>query len=373
MGMLAICLPSAAGVLPEERFDALYHSYDGGGIEINGPSILLRKQAGKHASVSGNYYVDAITSASIDAVTQGSPYQERRTEKTLGVDYLHDKTTLSTALTASDENDYTARSAHIGLAQDVFGDLTTINMGYSRGWDEVGKRDDASFAKAVDRRQFRLGVSQIVTRNLLLNLGYEAITDEGYLNNPYRSYRYKDGSGGALYALEEGKYPETRTSHAAAIRWMYYLPYRAALRGEGRLYNDTWGISARSAEIGYVHPARNGWIFDLRYRLYQQDRADFYRDLFEFKDEFNFMARDKELSTFTSQTLGLKVSYEFAGGSMRWIDKGSLNLALDHIRFEYEDYRDARASQLWGTAAAGNEPLYEFSANIMQMYLSIWY
>lgn len=371
--MLVICLPSAAGVLPDERFDALYHSYDGGGIEINGPSILLRKQAGRHASLSGNYYIDSITSASIDAVTQGSPYQEKRTEKTLGVDYLHEKTTMGMAMTASDENDYSARSAHFSISQDVFGDLTTISMGYSRGRDTVGKRDDAAFEKDVDRRHFRLGVSQILSKNLLLDVGYEAITDEGYLNNPYRSYRYRDGSGGFLYALEEGKYPGTRTSNAVAIRGMYYLPYRAALRGEGRYFNDTWGIAAASAEIGYVHPVRNGWIFDVRYRLYQQDRADFYSDLFNFKDEFNFMARDKELSTFSSQTFGMKVSYEFAGGKVRWMDKGSVNLAFDHIRFQYDDYRDARASQLWGTAAAGEEPLYDFSANVLQMYLSIWY
>jgi len=33
-----------AGVLPEDRADLLYHSYDGGGVTIDGPSLLVRKQ-----------------------------------------------------------------------------------------------------------------------------------------------------------------------------------------------------------------------------------------------------------------------------------------------------------------------------------------
>ena len=38
---------AVAGVLPEDRADILYHLYDGGGVEIDGPSLLVRKQVGK--------------------------------------------------------------------------------------------------------------------------------------------------------------------------------------------------------------------------------------------------------------------------------------------------------------------------------------
>ena len=42
---LAIALPlcSWALVLPEDRADAMYHAYDGGGVTVDGPSILVRK------------------------------------------------------------------------------------------------------------------------------------------------------------------------------------------------------------------------------------------------------------------------------------------------------------------------------------------
>ena len=55
-----------AGVLPEDRADVLYFRYDGGGVTIDGPSVLVRKSIGEHVSVAANYYIDMVSSASID-------------------------------------------------------------------------------------------------------------------------------------------------------------------------------------------------------------------------------------------------------------------------------------------------------------------
>ena len=69
VGLLFAGAGVMAGVLPEDRADAMYHYYDGGGVQIDGPSLLMRKQVGKSFSFFGNYYVDSISSASIDVVT----------------------------------------------------------------------------------------------------------------------------------------------------------------------------------------------------------------------------------------------------------------------------------------------------------------
>src|SRR5690606_31199047 len=94
-----------AGVLPEERADVLFHSYDGGGVTIQGPSLLVRKQFADKFSASANYYVDRVTSASIDVVTTASPYTEERTQYSVGFDYLHDSWLLNLGFTSSEEND----------------------------------------------------------------------------------------------------------------------------------------------------------------------------------------------------------------------------------------------------------------------------
>ncbi len=369
-----------AAILPEDRADALFHVYDGGGVTISGPSILVRKEFAQKFSVSGSYYVDSISSASIDVITRASEYSEERTENSVGIDYLHNKTIMGLAYTKSDENDFNAQSAHFTISQDLFGDLSTLSLGYSRGWDEVGRRGDPLFSKDVDRHHYRLSLSQIVTKNLLLNLGYEAITDEGFLNNPYRKVRYLGNSNsqadatqecpsGRNYCYEDELYPNTRTSNSIALRSIYYLAHRAALKGEYRYFTDTWGIGAQTYEIGYTYPTDNHWIYDFRYRYYRQKQASFYNDLFAYQEAQSYRARDKELSTYNNHTFGVSASYEFLRKSWKFIDRGTINFAWDHIRFQYDNFRDLRTE----TVIAGDEPLYKFSANIFQTYISVWY
>ncbi|HIP53358.1 MAG TPA: DUF3570 domain-containing protein, partial [Chromatiales bacterium] len=297
MGILlqvSILADAAGGVLPEDRADALYHSYDGGGVEVNGPSLLVRKAFGQNVSVSAKHYVDAISSASIDVVTTASPYAEERTETSLGIDYLAGESTMSLNVTTSSENDYEAKTYAFGINMDMFGDLTTVSLGYSLGQDEVGKTGQADFSAEVDRQSYRVGLSQILTRDWRMEFGLETITDEGFLNNPYRSVRYLDPANPKGYSYEPEVYPRTRTSNAVSIRTSYHLPWRAALKGEYRYFTDTWGIRAHNAEIGYTHPVGDHWTVDLSYRYYAQTAADFYADIFPRQQAQNYLARDKE-------------------------------------------------------------------------------
>lgn len=358
---------AVAGVLPEDRADVLYHYYDGGGVQIDGPSLLVRKKLGENVSVSGNYYVDTVSSASIDVVSTASEYAEERTEYSAGVDYLRGDTTLSVGLAKSDEDDYTADTLNLGISQEVFGGLTTITMGYGRGSDEVARRGDTTFRDVADHWRYRLGVSQILTRNLLMGLTWETVADEGYLNNPYRQVRYADPAAALGYSYQPELYPRTRDSNAVALRARYFLPYRAAVHGEYRFFTDSWGIDASTVEIGYTHP-RNRWVYDVGYRFYTQGNADFYADLFPYANAQNFVARDKELSTFSSHTLRFAVGYEFPFGAWGLAERGSVNFVFDHILFSYDDFRDVTAG-----GAPGTEPLYDFSADVMQLFFSIWF
>ena len=368
IAILMLCAPlTRAAVLPEDRADVLFHSYDGGGVTIQGPSLLVRKEFAGKFSASANYYVDQVSSASIDVVTRASRYTEERTQHTVGLDYLHDRWIMSLGFSSSEENDYSAENFSIGVSQDLFGDLTTLSLGYSVGDDEVGRRGDLNFSETVERQQYRIGVSQILTRNLLLALSFETITDEGFLNNPYRAVRFLDGSGG--YEYESEIYPNTRSSDAASIRMRYYLPYRAAMHAEYRRYSDTWDIAATQIELGYTHPLDNGVTIEGSIRAYSQNNADFYSDLFPFAQAQNFMARDKELSTFSSTTLRVGASYDIVRSGWKFIDRGTINMSIDHIMFDYDDFRDLTVTNV----APGEEPLYSFSANVVQFFVSFWF
>jgi hypothetical protein len=365
---VAAFAPAAhAAVLPDDRADVLYHRYDGGGVTIDGPSLLVRKKFAEKYSVTANYYVDMVSSASIDVVTTASPYTEERTQVSLGADVLNGRTQYTVAFSNSDETDYTANTAAFDVSQDLFGDLTTLSFGYSRGWDEVRKRDDPEFSEPVDRSTWRIGLSQILTPKLMVGMNWELVSDEGFLNNPYRSVRYLDPGSVLGYAYQPEVYPNTRVSNALAVSARYFLPYRAALAGNYRWFTDTWGIDASTVTLGYTHPWGERWIFELTYRWYTQGAADFYSDLFPNANAQNFLARDKELSTFTSNMVGLGATYELPF-AMPFIKRSSVSFFFDRFQFDYDDFRDVRAG---GTP--GTEPLYGFGANVFRLFVSGWF
>ena len=355
-----------AAVLPEDRADALFHSYDGGGVEITGPSILVRKGFGDSVSATVNHYVDNVSSASIDVLTTASPYSEQRKENSIAVDYLHDKTTMSMALTKSVESDFDASTISINFSQDMFGDLTTVDMGFALGDNIIGQNGNSGFNEQATTRNYRLSVSQVVSKNMIMAFSFETISDEGFLNNPYRSVRFLTTP--TQFSFQPEVYPRTRSSNTLAVRARYFLQKRAVIHGGYRIFGDSWGITANTFELGYTLPFRTNWILETSFRYYNQSKADFYSDLFPFQDAQNFLARDKELSTFNSLTLGAGVSYELDNQAWSTFKRGSLNFYYDYIQFDYDDFRD-----LSQPGAVGNEPLYSFNAGVVRAFASLWF
>jgi hypothetical protein len=390
-GAAAWFAPAArAGVLPEDRADVLYFRYDGGGVTISGPSMLVRKSIGEHVSVAANYYVDMVSSASVDVETSASPYDDERTQSSLSADFLFGNSTYSVGYVNSDESDYQAKTLFMGVSHDMFGDLTTISFNYKVGHNDVFRNvkiddvkvNDPTFHEQMESKSYSVGISQIVTKNLVLSGQYEVVTDEGFLRSPYRSVRF------FVDPFNQGRqdeiYPNTRSSNSASIRAKYFLPYRAAIDTMYRFYTDTWGVVGHTGELGYVHPLDNAiwggnWIFEGRLRYYTQTKADFYQDIFPRADFSNFMARDKELATYTAYTLGASATYEFKIERFPWLTKGQLNLRYDHMSVNYDDFRDARFSLgSFGTLPddpydPGTEPLYKLDANIYQFYISAFF
>lgn len=368
-----------AASIPEDRADVLYHSYDGGGVSISGPSVLVRKAYKEKASVYANYYVDMVSSASIDVITQGSKYTEQRTETSAGLDYLHEKTTLSIGVINSSESDYKAKTAHVGASQSFFGDLTTLALGYAQGSDNVYQNVDGArqFRGEAKHRRFNLGITQVLSKNWILALTTESVVDDGFLRNPYRSYRRRadDGSIG----LQQESYPETRNSDALALRSMYYLPHRASLRVEGRYYSDSWGIDGQHLELRYAQPFKTQYLFEVKVRGYSQSQADFYADMFDYVDSqagqtgAEFRARDKELSEFSSVNLGFGVTYDLQK-QWRSIHTQSISLFYDAMQFDYRNFKDARLSRGADAAyAPGQEPAYSLTANVIRLFYSAYY
>lgn len=355
--MICSCGTASAAVLPEDRADFMYHYYDGGGTKADGAAVLVREGVGDRTSLQASYYADSITGASVDVVTTASPYKDKRDEYGLSGDYIYRENLMTLSVLTSRESDYLADTYSFDIARDYMGGLTTLSMGYSTGHDLVLRNTDSSFARTVDRYQYRLGLSQVLVRNLVMSVNYEAIADDGYLSNPYRSALLQGGT-----AVPE-RYPSARTSHAVAVQLWHGLnlfdkyALRSSVKFDYRAFWDTWDINAHTVEVGYQQYLGRRLLADWRGRYYSQSKALFYSD--SFPVPLLYMARDKELSSFTDYTLGFKLSY-------RWVDRGTFkvtqSLAYDYLKFYYDDFTDLRTGQA-----------YSFQANSAQMFVSFWY
>ena len=70
-----------------------------------------------------------------------------------------------------------------------------------------------------------------------------------------------------------------------------------------------------------------------------------------------------------SHTLGFGVAYAFKPSMLSFLEKSSLNLRYDRIRFDYDDFRDLRVTDV----PPGTEPLYTFDADVIRFFFSGWF
>jgi hypothetical protein len=375
---LVLVRATSADVLPDDRADIFYSKYSGGGMDITGESVLVRKKITDDLAVEANYFVDKVSGASIDVLSQASVIKDERKQKTGTVEYMHDKTTYSLSYINSTERDYVSNTTHFSLSQDMFGDLTTLTLGWSYTRDEVGENDGTAFLPKVvwlghaESQAYDAGISQILTRNLIAGVNFEVITDNGYLANPYRSIRYLDPSNPKGYSLGSQVYPDTRTSTAVQTEAKYFLPWRAAVTGSYRWYNDTWGVTGNTYELDYTHPIRNIWILEGRLRYYKQGRASFYSDIFPYANAQNFEARDQDLASSENTTIGAKATYAFLPDGWKIFKRGTVTFDISRIAFHYLDFTDIKYYGL-PEYQPGSEPLYHFDATVLQIYLSMFF
>jgi Protein of unknown function (DUF3570) len=354
LGVLAGALgatPSHAVALPENRAEGMLHLYRGDGVTASGPALLVRRSMADRVSLSASYYVDSVSNASIDVVTTASPFRERRNAYSLGADYAVRDTLISLSTGHSKEPDYIARNVALDLTQEVFGGMTSITLGYTRAADRVSRTDDPTFADVAKHWQYRLGVTQVLSPRWLVGANVEAISDSGYLGNPYRSAI-------VFGANVPERFPRTRSSRALKLRSVHDLGSRNAARVEYRYFYDTWDVRAHTGEVGYSSYAGADWLIDGFVRLNGQKQALFYRD--NAAADTVYVTRNRQLSDFNGFSLGGRVTHSYQRVPGEYEIK--LNAGYELMRFKYSNFTDLRTGRP-----------YAFTAHVLQLYVTAAY
>ncbi|MDP1693254.1 MAG: DUF3570 domain-containing protein [Burkholderiaceae bacterium] len=345
--------PSAAraATLPEDRAEALVHIYNGGGTTASGPAVLVRKSLYDKVSLTGSLYIDAVSNASIDVVTTASPYKERRNDYGLALDYAVRDSLITLAVGASKEPDYSTRSLSLDIAQETFGGMTTVNLGFTRAADEVGKIGEPGFFDQAKHWQYRVGVTQILTPKWLASVNLEAVSDTGFLGNTYRVAR-------VFGAAVPERHPRTRSSRAVKFRAIGDMGSRDSVRAEYRYFWDTWDIKAHTFEAGYSRYLGGSFLADGFIRYYTQSAALFYSD--NAQSETTYVSRNRQLADFDNFVIGGKLTFDWKKQPGLYDLKA--NAGIELFNLNYKNFTDIR-----------NGSAYSLRAVVLQLYLTATY
>jgi hypothetical protein len=229
---------------------------------------------------------------------------------------------INIGASASREYDYT----HIGLnakfARDFNRRNTTLSAGIALSMDsldpvggaptpltpmlDVGDKSNRRGDEDKDVLDFVVGVTQVVSRNLIVQANYSYSNSDGYLTDPYKVLSLVDGTTGDTLPrvptpgaegpshqfLFENR-PDDRTKHSIYGQAKYYMNGKV-LDASYRFMTDDWEIDSHTV-----------------LRFYTQTEAEFYMlSISDSQPLPSFASADYRLGDFDAITLGIKYGWK---------------------------------------------------------------
>lgn len=285
------------------------------------PAIHFRKTLGpeKKTGISVGYLADVWSSASIDIRSAASDrVVEQRDELVAGVDHEQGLWTFGVGYRNSYETDYLSNALTLSAKYEAFERNTIFEGRVSGAMDTVGRSGDANFAEPVRTMSLWFGVTQVLSKKLLLQGSAEFRTSKGFLSSPYRyvpiGTDMKNCKTPQGFCLPEA-HPGLRNRFAAVVRTRYALSSMLSVGGGYRFYYDQWKIMSHTGTLDLSATLGRGLLLSLDGRIYQQGAAFFFAPTYtaaslSAKDNSSaYVTRDRELSGIWNWRAGLRAEY----------------------------------------------------------------
>jgi hypothetical protein len=328
--LLLLLVPAA--VHADTGFSSKIQVYaDSDHTTVVSPVVSARADVTNDTSVNVGYLVDAVSSASVDLVSQASPrtMHDTRHEVSLGASHTFDLWTLVGGYSFSKENDYLSHTIGGSLARDFDDKNTTISLGYGVSLNTVGRSGDENFARNMTNHHASLTWTQVINPRLATQVTYELGYASGYQASPYRFVPVRMDVNSAPQFWVPETDPDTRLRHAIVFGANQAVGEASSIQGDYRFYLDDWGISAHTVGARYFVHLSKRLELRLRERFYLQTGASFYQKVYS--QAMTYMAYDRELSALWSNTVGAKIMYQFT-------DRLSGEFKVDAFYYYYEDF-----------------------------------
>ena len=243
----------------------------------------------------------------------------------------------------SKEYDYVHTGVNAGLSRDFNKRNTTVSLGVALSKDDIEPVggipipltpmldvDDLSNRLgngSKDVVDLLLGVTQVINRNLLVQVNYSYSDSSGYLSDPYKVLSVVDpitgdtlvrtptpGVDGPSHEfLFEGR-PQDRAKQSLYTQAKYYMSGKV-LDVSYRYMTDDWDIDSHTVDAKLKFPIGNSSYIEPHVRFYTQTEANFYRASLTAGEPLPlFASADYRLGSFDALTAGAKYGWRTDSG-----------------------------------------------------------
>ena len=283
-------------------------------VEVIEPMLFIEHQISETTNLSGNFIVDAFSSASdtkLDGKTgtsgAGIGWQSRYSGS-LGISNDHHPWKWGASLGYSGEWDY--RSKNVGLfgERSLAEDNFKIGLSLNAYFDQT-KLFDIDKQSAItwkDRNIYSatLSLSQLLTVKDSISGGYTYVVQKGALENISNTVL---ASGSRTAEI----LPNKRARHSLFTTYAHAWSYDLANHMELMYYKDDWDLSAWSVGPSMLFSFLDDKAFlKGSYRFYSQKKSKYFAK--SFNSAQTAMTSDSDLGGFHSDRFGVHFSYDFS-------------------------------------------------------------
>jgi len=241
-------------------------------------------------------------------------------------DYVHVGLNAKIARDFNQRN--TTLSAGIAVAHDILDPVGGAPIGLSPMLDTEDNSNRMG-DQTKDVFDFVLGVTQVVSKNLLVQLNYSYSDSSGYLSDPYKILSIVDGvTGDAIPTIrppgsEDGPSqlnvfehrPDERVKHSLFTQAKYYMDGKV-LDLSYRYMTDDWEIDSQTVDLRFRWPLGDRSYVEPHIRYYSQSEAEFYRSSLTDSEVLpEYASSDYRLGNFDAITVGAKYGWTTGGGN----------------------------------------------------------
>lgn len=242
-------------------------------------------------------------------------------------------------VSASNEFDYLHLGTNAKISRDFNQRNTTVSAGLAYSADtikavggvptpltfmaDVGDRSNRLGEQHKDVVDVVLGLTQVISRKLVVQANYSFSDSSGYLTDPYKILSVVDGTTGdlvprTLQAGERGpsheyifeNRPDQRTKHSFYGQAKYYMTGKV-LDVSYRFMTDDWDIDSHTVDVRLRWPTGDSSYFEPHLRYYTQTEANFYQvGLADGAPLPMYASSDYRLGNFDAITAGIKYGWK---------------------------------------------------------------